>query len=145
MVDKIKITYPILVGYFAFVLVSSLLLGLLLPFVNRPTCDPKTSKYDNDVNQIVANQQKTRLALPQRIENFKRNYTGKYATNNPYLKDNLKILEELPPICEEILNFLILQNLIRGKIYVCQKTLSQSITMWKCSFLLGACQSTMAL
>jgi hypothetical protein len=102
MVDKIKISYPLLTGYFIFVFVSSLLLGLFLPFVNRPKCDPKTPKYNNDVSQIASNQPKIRLPLPQRIENFKRNFTGKYSTNNPYLKNNLRILEELPPICEEI-------------------------------------------
>lgn len=55
MADKIAIKYPILVAYGGFILVSTLMVGILPPLVNRPECDvsDKNTKALETKNEAV--------------------------------------------------------------------------------------------
>jgi hypothetical protein len=109
MSEKIKVSYVALGAYAAFVVVSTLLVGLLPPLVNRPTCKVGTLKKASDLSFNNQHSVQKRLAeqsqrpdLFERVKNYEAKYPGKLQ-NSPLLKkNNLNFFKDNYQKCPEI-------------------------------------------
>lgn len=105
MSEKLHISYVVIGAYAAFVLVSTLLVGLLPPFVNRPMCENKPesgAKFD----QLIRETRDTEHAQPEpnlneRIAQFKQKYPAKIEELSAKYSRKLKV--DGYNICPEIL------------------------------------------
>ncbi|CAF1085365.1 unnamed protein product, partial [Brachionus calyciflorus] len=118
MGEKKTVSYLVIGAYAAFVLGSSLLVGLLPPFVNRPTCKDDSAalvkqdiQFESISNQVLErprrevqeqNEQTKRPDLNERISNFKKTYPGRIEELSTKFSRSVK--SDGYGICEEIVN-----------------------------------------
>lgn len=103
MDGKLHISYVVIGAYGAFVLISSLLVGLLPPFVNRPECkDSSSSRYNEPLDRTIRDVEQAQPNYNERLAQFKTKYPGKLEELSTKYQRNLKT--DGYNICPEIIN-----------------------------------------
>jgi hypothetical protein len=103
MGEKINVSYIAIFGYVIFVIGSSLLVGLLPPFVNRPECKPNKEKTLVENNppvvepRVLSKNTATLLEnVHKRLESKKQDKKAKLNDPIEFLLDNTKASKARP-------------------------------------------------